>query len=152
MEDALILYIDRLDKEGEEVLAHSLTPDFLGVDESDLSFAHPVSVDGKAYLASDHLVLSLSLRTIATIPCTICNDPVDAAITINAFYHTQPIEEIKGATFDATGVVREAILLEAPHFVECGGKSCPRRSDIAKYVTDREVQFPFADLSEQTGE
>ena len=148
MNDLLEIYVNRLGEEKVELIDVEMPPELLDVDEKDLQLENPAKVKGKAYLANDHLVLNLDVRTIAIVPCTICNDPVEVAITLDDFYYTEKLSDIKGATFDATGPIREAILLEVPQFVECGGKSCPRRAELAKYLTQKEAQFPFAELDQ----
>jgi uncharacterized metal-binding protein YceD (DUF177 family) len=145
------IYIDRLKNDTTQKIEETLVPDFLGVQEKDLSFIHPIHVAGEAYLADDHLVLHLSIDTIATLPCSICNQPVQTPIHTHHLYSTHPLSEIPGIIFDLAEEIREIILLQTPAFAECSGGSCPERESVKKFFTSpepqaHEVNFPFADL------
>lgn len=145
------IHLERL-REGQQIaIEENFSPDFLDVHEKELAFQKPVSINGEAYLAGDALILHLKLLTFATIPCSICNEPVDVKISIDNFYHAEPIENVKGGVFDYREALREAVLLEIPAFVECQGK-CPSRKEIKKYLTkpgkskEDGSYHPFADL------
>lgn len=148
MDRELKVYIDRLGGEHEEEICESLSPAFIDVEEKDLQFSKPVQIKGKAYLAEHHLVIHLDIETVALIPCSICNAQVEQKISLKSFYHTEELENIKGQIYDYTNLLREAILLEVPSYVECKG-NCPERDRIKNYLHKGEVQFPFADLGEK---
>jgi uncharacterized metal-binding protein YceD (DUF177 family) len=151
--EKLKIYIDRLKGGQSQKIEETLPPNFLALDEEDLLFDDPIHLHGEVYIASDHLVIHLSIETFAYLPCSVCNDPVHAPIAIKNHYLTHPLSEIHGAIFDLTEEIRESILLQTPLFVECHGGKCPERENIKKFLnpeeknpTDDDAHFPFADL------
>jgi len=145
MSQLLKIYIDRLFDEKIEKIQESLEPCFINVQESDLKFPSPVHVQGKAYIAENHLIIQLKIETQALIPCSICNKLVKIPLIIDRFYHTEELSAIKGQVYDYTPSLREGVLLEVPNYVECE-KNCPERAKIKKYLSDGNKQFPFANL------
>lgn len=150
----LKIYIDRLKGGHPLKIEETLSPEFLDVHEEELAFEEPVHVKGEAYLAEDHLVMHLAIKTSAILPCAICNDAVVSPIGVKDVYLTEPLSEIKTAIFDLTDLVRETILLQIPLFVECKGGKCPERDNIKRFLKPEEKSsaseeinhFPFADL------
>jgi uncharacterized metal-binding protein YceD (DUF177 family) len=155
MESPFKIFVDRLKKEDKLEIHEVVSPDFLDVHEEDLSFQNKVIVDGEAYLAHDELILHLAAEAEALIACAICNERVPTKVHLEAFYHAEPLKQIKGAVFDYQELLRESILLETPEFVECEGK-CPKRKNLKKYLkseesslektSDAEGYKPFSDL------
>lgn len=148
--DIFNIYADRLYDGQVEAFDEEVAPDFLEVNERDLKFNDPLFFKGEAYLADDDLILHLSISTHATIPCSICNEPVKVEINELDFYQAEPMKEIKTGVFNFKELLREAILLDVPAFAECDHGNCPRRKDIQKYLKvegkgDTEYH-PFADL------
>lgn len=159
MNDAFKIYVDQLRNGHEEDIHEDLPPDFIEVNEKDLSFKDPVKVEGKAYMAEDSLILHFEITTHATISCAVCNAPVSVEIKIQNFYHAEPLEEIKGGIYNLKPLLRETILLETPQFAECNQGHCAEREKISKYLKtskgvevdgikplDDEGYRPFSDL------
>ena len=146
MNPTLKIFIDRLLGGATESIKESLEPDFIDLSESELEFPSRVEVEGKAYLAEEHLIIQLKIETEAILPCSICNTRIKIPLKIGSFYHTEEISGIKGKVYDYTPPLREGILLELPTYVECRGK-CPERAKIEKYLSEGDKQFPFADLN-----
>lgn len=152
MEEAFKIYIDQLKDGQSEEIKEKLSPDFLDVNEKDLSFNHPVEIEGEVYLAGADMIMRLDVETIATIPCAICNEPVDVAINLNNFYHTTPLVEIKSGIYNFKEMLRENILLIIPQFAECNGGECPEREQLKEYLrsedkdSEDEGYKPFAHL------
>lgn len=149
MNPELKIYVDRLQGGNTEAVELELNPTFIEVDEPDLKFRDKVFIEGKAYLANDHLVIQLSVETKTAIPCAICNEPASQTIKIECFYHAEELSEIKGKVYDYSQPLREAILLEVPSFAECKG-NCPKRNELNKYFHADEQEgpnCPFADLN-----
>lgn len=138
MDPAFTLFINPLKKGKTEEIDHQFSPEFLDVREEDLEFNHPVDVKGSAYVAGDDLILNLSIHTKATIPCSMCNDPVDVDVSLKDFYYVELLENIKSGVFEMQDTIREAILVETPSFVECHGGKCPQREQLEKYLTQPE--------------
>jgi uncharacterized metal-binding protein YceD (DUF177 family) len=156
MSKNFIIYVDRL-KEGQTLaIQEESSSAFLDVQEDELSFPESVTVNGKAYLADDHLVLQLNIFTRFVMPCSICNEKNLLPIEVKTFYHVEPTEEITSHLFDYTQLLREAIFLQIPAFVECHGGRCPERQMITSFLKKDEtaqapskgdpVHYPFADL------
>lgn len=155
MDEAFKIYADQLRNGHIEQLDEKLAPDFMEIQDEDLTFLQPIEVTGEAYIADQELILHLNVYTQATIPCAICNEPVLVDVSLDGFYHAVPYEELKSGIYDYRHILREAILLETPRFGECEGK-CPKRKEIQKYLKKEgaiddqsppeEGQQPFAHL------
>lgn len=150
MLEAFKVWVDRLGEGQIQKIEGSFDPSFLEIEEKELQFPSPVSVRGEAYLAEGHLVIRLNASTSARMPCAICNAMIDTEVKVDNFYHTEAIEEIRDPVFDYSGPLREAVLLELPHYVECCKGRCPQRAELAPYLrapkTDDKSHFPFAGL------
>jgi hypothetical protein len=156
MDDDFKIYVDQLRNGHDKTIAEKLSPDFLEINERDLVFEKNVTLDGKAYLADQELILHWDIHAEALIACTICNAKVPVDIEIENFYHAEPLSEIKGAVFNFKELLRSTILLEVPSFAECNHGNCPKRKEIVKYLKEKpelpsdeegnEGYRPFADL------
>lgn len=154
-DDHFRIFVEQLREGHTEEIDETFPPAFLDVHEKELVFTEPVTVKGEVYLAEDTLVLHLDIEAVAEVPCSVCNKPVEVPISIEGFYHAVPVNEIKGAVYDFSEVLRETILLEVPHLAECREGKCPQRKTIGKYLKkekspgsddDGEGYRPFADL------
>lgn len=156
MAERFNIYIERL-RDGHALnIQEKIEPDFLDVHETDLSFPDPVAISGEAYLAEDHLIVHLKIKTTASIPCTICNNPVIFSISIDDFYHAEPLADLHSPIFNFKEALREAILLQVPPFTECHEGKCPERESVNKFLKKDINQpnsspamttyFPFADI------
>jgi uncharacterized metal-binding protein YceD (DUF177 family) len=156
MDDAFKIYTEQLRDGHIEKINEVFSSDFIDIHERDLDFRDSVILTGEAYLADDNLILKLKIRTTATLPCVVCNEPLKKEVRIENFYHVEPLEEIKGRScFNFKDVLREAIVLEAPAFAECLDQ-CPHRREIKKYLKnplpekknppEDEGYRPFSDL------
>ncbi|MBI2742570.1 MAG: hypothetical protein HYX48_01470 [Chlamydiales bacterium] len=142
------IHIDRLRDGRVEKIEETLSPEFLEVSEEELAFKETITVKGEAYLAEDHLFITLNGETTLQMPCQICNRTTKLPLIIEKFTHAEELTDIKSAIYDAAPLLREAILLQIPPFAECAGNSCPERGSLNKYLKDREnpIHFPFAGL------
>jgi uncharacterized metal-binding protein YceD (DUF177 family) len=154
-DDRFRIFVEQLRNGSIEEIDETVSPDFLDINERELSFSKPVNVCGQVYLAEDMLVFHLDIHTVATIPCAICNGPADIVIAIKGFYHAVPLSEIKGAIYDFREILRESILLEVPILAECHQGRCPQRDSLEKYFKkegapgskeDEDGYRPFAGL------
>ena len=152
MQEAFKIWIDRLGEGHVQKINGSFDPAFLEIDEKELKFSAPVQAAGEAYLADRHLVIHLKAQTKATVPCAICNEMTDMELKVENFYHSEAIEEIPSAVFDFSGPLRDALLIELPHYFECCGGNCPERENLVPYLRSapktegKKSNFPFADL------
>lgn len=149
--DLFQIHIDRLGGERVEKIVGPFDPSFLEVNEAELQFPYPVEVKGEAYLSEDHLVLHFDASTRAKMPCSVCNEMIETMVEVKNNYYTQPLSEIKGAVFNFQDTLREALLLELPHYIECQNGNCPERATLtpflrAKQITKDDTYFPFSDL------
>lgn len=145
------IWIDRLTDGKSEKICAQVNPNFLEIEEKELQFSAPVQIEGKAYLADQELIIHLAASGVALMPCSICNEMTSICIRIENFYHAESLESIKGAVFDFSIPLREALLLELPNYVECNGGHCPQRNLITPYLKSEkkstpDVHFPFAKL------
>ncbi len=156
MMDRFKIYLDRLANDQVEKISETLSSDFLKIEESDLSFVNPVEIKGEAYLANDHLIIHLVVKTQANMPCSICNEMIPYSVNIDNFYHAEEMTKSKTTIFDFSDVLREGILIDIPPFLECNGK-CPKRKEVDHYFkkenklssSSEEIHYPFKGLDEQ---
>ncbi|MDF2550656.1 MAG: hypothetical protein K0S07_1723 [Chlamydiales bacterium] len=151
MKDFFKIYVEQLRHGKDSLVEAEVSPEFLEVNEPELSFNQPLKLRLKALVADQHLVLNVSAKASCQIPCSICNEPADVELKVSNDYHEKPLSEIKTGVFDCTSLVREAILLEVPPYVECHQGRCPKRSELTPFLKkgdepeDKEHR-PFADL------
>ncbi len=128
-------------------ISFQASPDFLDIQEKDLVFNAPVDIQGEVYLASQSLLLHLNAKTTAFMPCSVCNNPAPFPLVLENFYFTEEIENLP-SPFDFSEILREALLMELPFFVECNQGNCPERATAKKYLKEQqqEMYFPFSDL------
>ncbi len=157
MNDQLIIFIDRLHQGKEERLQATLPPDCMELDDPDLQFRSPLAVNLRAYLADNQLILHLNIATEINARCAICNQLTTKALHLPSLTEVVPLASIKGNRYDCSPLVREVVLLEVPHYVECKG-NCLQRAKIAHYLTEKDsncppsqedMQFPFSDLTHE---
>lgn len=134
MQEHFKIYVDQLRDGHIEEIDERFSPDFLDVNEDGLRYTNEVLVNGQAYLADADFVLHLNAEATAMMPCSICNEKVLVPVTVTDCYHAEPVKEIKGRVFNFSGLIREAILLETPHFAECNNGHCSHRKDLASYL------------------
>lgn len=152
MSDATFkIHLEQLRDGQTTQINEKVDPEFLDVQDKELVFKKPVAVTGEVYIAGDALVLHLAIVAYATLPCSVCNEPVEEKIVINDLYHPVPLDDIKGGVFNFKDVVREAVLLEVPAFAECKQGKCPKRKELQKYLKDENSKtdegfHPFANL------
>ncbi|MFN0065069.1 MAG: YceD family protein [Chlamydiales bacterium] len=147
MDDTFKIYVDRLQEGEKEELKESLSPAFLGVEEREFSFLHPVQLEGHAFVTGDSFIFTFSVCTKATILCAICNAPVEVVLQIPEVTHLEKVRDVRGGVFYFTDILREAILLEIPHTAECQKGNCPERNELKKYLSkDKYTHCPFKEL------
>jgi uncharacterized metal-binding protein YceD (DUF177 family) len=145
--DLFIIYIERLKNEHVEKIEETIAPDFLEIEENELSFKDPVHMKGRAYLTNKHLILDLQVKTSALLPCAICNlptpQPIEEKLTL-----TVELSDTPSQVYDFSEDLRTALLLTVPQFIECEGGSCPHRKETEKYFSEpkEKIHTPFSDL------
>ncbi len=144
------ILIDRLKGGSTHKIDLRIDPTFLGPDEPELKFKHQVLIKGEAYLTDEHLIIHLKASTEARMPCSVCNEMIGIDLKVDNFYHTEPIEEIKGAIFDFSEALRESLLIELPKTVECNGGKCSERASITPFIKSQKerTHFPFANMDQ----
>lgn len=156
MDTTFKIFVDQLRNGSTFTIQEDVPADFLDVQEKDLSFKENVKINGEAFVAGDELVIHCTIDTVATIPCSICNQPVHYNVKANECYFAEPLTNIKSAVFDFKEVIREAVLIETPMFAECNNGNCREREFVKQYMkkddplrsnkNNEEYYQPFADL------
>lgn len=155
MEDEFKIHVDRLRHGEMEKIRETVDSGFLEQNDEELAFTSAISFHGEAYLAEQELIVHLDIETKAKLPCSICNELTEASLILKGLYHVVPLHEIKTGVYNLKEFLRETILLEAPHFVECHGGSCPKRKELKRYLkspgsTKKEEEdgtyHPFSEL------
>ena len=145
----LKIYVDRLKEGQKETFKGTVSCDFMPK-EQDLFFEKDIHLSGESYVAGDHLMIKLTARVLAFIPCSICNKPTEVPLILSDFYHAEPLEDISSSVFDFSELLRTDLLLQLPKFIECQGK-CPERDSMKKYLKQETAKtdnthFPFSTL------
>ncbi len=152
MDDKYLIYLDRLRKGEKEDLTGKIPATVFEIEESELICKDPIEVTGEAYISDEHLILHFSASTKVTMPCSICNHMIEQNIEIKNAYQTIELTEIDGATFSSEQLIRDTLLLELPHFVECNNGNCKERPLIEPYLHKPEeekgddIHYPFSGL------
>ena len=144
------IYVDRLREGQQESFEGDALSSVFFTEEKDLIFNEHIHCKGEAYIAGDHLVLKLDVKTTVKIPCTICNEWTEIPLTISNFTHTEPLEEISSGIFDFSEMIRTDLLLALPQFAECRG-NCPERESVKNFIRSPSdlpegAHFPFSGL------
>lgn len=152
MKPVLPVYLERLRDGKVERFEETIDPKLLDIAEEDLTCNDPVKIVAECYIASDWLIIRLTVSCRLVLPCALCNDPFVLPITMHEYLHEEPLEEIHGDVFDLLPLIRETILLEVPFYPQCGGTTCTRREEVEKYIkksphSDEEGYQPFQDLT-----
>jgi uncharacterized metal-binding protein YceD (DUF177 family) len=132
------------------LIEERLPPSFMNIMENDLQFNDPIIIQGHASITDNYILLQINLLSYAIMPCSICNKPTKVKINLKNLSLTEDLANVKESFVDFSSQLREAILLELPHFIECDGL-CKERKNINKYLTKdkniiKKMNFPFADL------
>ncbi len=130
--DIFKIYIDRLQLSSNEEIQGSMNPSFLEVADGRLFFREPIELSGSAYLADDHLILHLNVKTSYVSFCKICNEEISTPFLLEGLYITEELENVSGQVYDFSHPLRDAILLEIPLYTECNG-NCPSRASLNEY-------------------
>ncbi|HSX12081.1 MAG TPA: hypothetical protein VLF61_01160 [Rhabdochlamydiaceae bacterium] len=134
MSDDFKIYLDRLKDEHPLKVQGKVSPDFIQVNEKDLSFPDEVHFSGETYLSNGFFILHLKIETSALIPCLICNEKIKFPIIVNDFYLSEKISELKSVIFDFKDELRSSIITKVPSYFECHEGKCPERESIKKYL------------------
>lgn len=149
MKKDLRVSLDQLKQGHTHKIKGIFDPMILEVDEPELRFAHPISLQGEIHLSDGHLVVHLNACTQAQMPCSICNEMTTFEINVANFRQAEPEEELPDSLeFDVGPTLREALLLEIPKSMECNSGSCPRREEISPYLASEKSSehFPFKNI------
>lgn len=156
MDECFKIHVEQLRDGRSKDISGSYSPEFLDIHEKSLAFLDPVEIHGEVYLVEEMLMMHVDISTLATIPCSICNNPVKVKTAIQGYYHGVPLSEIRGGIYYFHEILRETILLEIPILAECNDGKCPARKEIKKYLkqeTSSKSNYgeetgyrPFADL------
>ena len=126
--------------DGEETLFdEQLESDFFDLPTGDeLLPSSPVEVRGTAYRTGEWVVVKGEVKTSMSLPCAMCNEQTVFPVGPFAWETDIPVTEVKNGMLDLTEALREAILLEVPYLVKCGGEVCRNESSVRKYLVSEE--------------
>ncbi len=145
MENELKINLDRLTEGVPSEVEAALSPEVMEPHEADLQFLKPIVVKGECYLTRGALMVSLTCKASISLPCRVCNRPVEIALLAKEEHDAQEFEARQRAEFDLLPFVRELVFLEVPQFVECAG-GCSEREALDPYLHKNDEHRPFADL------
>ncbi|MDE3056082.1 MAG: hypothetical protein KGI80_05295 [Verrucomicrobiota bacterium] len=152
MSNRFTIALDLLLEGKKEKIQESVDSSLLEIEEGELSFPSPILVEGEIYIADEELIFHMQAKTVVRMPCAICNELWEFPLYVAPLYHTQALSELKEMRFDWREPLREALLLEVPHYVECREGQCPQRPLLAPYLKDKGQDgehFPFSALPQK---
>ncbi len=114
--------------------------------EKELKFTKPLFIEGKAYIASDTLILALNIKFYISIPCSICNKFFEKVFIIKNLHITEKLSKII-SVYDFKDEIRNACFLEIPSYIQCS-ENCHEINNIKKYLNVTKENFPFSKLKE----
>jgi uncharacterized metal-binding protein YceD (DUF177 family) len=133
------IHTESLKDGGEILLDESLDPSFLDLSEEDeLKITSPVRVQGRAYRASDWIVVDAHLSVPVTLHCAMCNEPLLTTIEIKRWvYEAEPPRD---GVLHLEEALREAILIEVPFYPLCNGDSCHNIAEIQQFIHKEQAE------------
>ena len=130
-----------------------LDPAFLDLPEGDeLTSSSEVHVHGTAYQTGEWVVIEGSVETTMSLPCAMCNERTVFSVGPFVWKIDIPATDVKNGMVDLTEALREAVLIEVPYLVKCGGEVCRNDSAVRQYLAsdktdeDEELHQPFRSL------
>ena len=122
--------------EGEQTpFEEQLDPSFLDLSKDDeLTSPSEVRVRGTACRSGEWVLVEGSIETALGMPCSMCNEQTVFSIGPFVWKTDLPATDVKGGEIDLTDALREAILLEVPYVVKCGGKECRNEASFRQYL------------------
>ena len=134
MSRVLRVRVDGSHIDGEVEFEERLPPEFLDLPQGDeLSAASDILVSGRAYRASEWIMIQADVTVSMCLPCSMCNDMCTFSIELTSWEQSLPASSMKDGMIDLSEVLREAILLEVPFFVRCCGDTCRNDDEFRKY-------------------
>jgi uncharacterized metal-binding protein YceD (DUF177 family) len=123
--------------QGDDVLFEErLSPAFLDLRPDDeLSAASDIVVSGRAYRASEWVMIEGQVTVSMRLPCAVCNEMCEFTINLTPWEQSIPASSVKDGMVDVSEALREAILIEVPFFMKCGGQTCHNAGEISQYLT-----------------
>jgi uncharacterized metal-binding protein YceD (DUF177 family) len=141
--------IDSSLHDDEMAFEERLPPGFLDLPSGDeLSPVSDICVSGKAYHASEWILIQAEVTARMRLPCAVCNEMYEFSVELMPWKLSVPASSVKDGMLDVSSELREAILLEVPFFVRCGGDTCLNAEQVSKYFVP-EGQFATDDGEER---
>ena len=130
-----VIYTDRLRDGESQEFSGQCTAKEIELGDAELRFTSPIDFQIRAYATDDHLLIHMTVNTVAQIPCKICNDWTDIKIEFENQTQATPLSEIRSRVYDFTPLLIENIVLELPQFTECQG-DCPEREALKSFLSN----------------
>lgn len=126
--------IDSSRSDSEVVFTERLSRDFFDLASDDeLSPQSDILVFGKAYCASEWIMVQALVTTLVCLPCSICDERCLLPIQLKQWEQSIPISSVKNGVIDLSESLREDLLLEVPNFIQCGGDTCKHADELRSY-------------------
>jgi len=137
----LLVQLDRLRHGHIESIETILSPKVMqDVNDNDLLFQDPIHVAYEAYITDEVFILQLAIKTKVILTCGFCNKKFTTDIHIEQYTHEESVKDLRAHVFDASVVVREALLLEIPMYPLCGKTKCLQRTEIEPFLKKETVE------------
>ena len=137
--------------DGEPTLfEEQLDPAFLDLLKGDeLVPSSEVQVRGTAYRTGEWVVVEGEVETTMSMPCAMCNEQTVFSVGPLSWKADSPVTDVKNGMLDLTETLREAVLLEVPYVVKCGGKVCRNEQTVRQYLVSDEHRIDESDEGNQ---
>lgn len=139
--DSLKLYICRLKLPGEkEVISYSLNPELIREVGEEILFCSPICVNGSLErIDHEFWALSLNVTTELGMRCCVCDEFFLHQVEIKDISHFIHYEDSKTGVFDCKQLIRQELLLECDHFLECQSLGCPKREVLSDFLKKKDA-------------
>jgi uncharacterized metal-binding protein YceD (DUF177 family) len=149
MPRGLRVRIDGSHSDCEVEFEERLPPKFLDLPHGDeLSLVSDILVSGKAYRASEWIMIQANVTVSMHLPCSVCNEMCAFSVELMPWKRSVPASSVKDGMIDVSELLREDILLEVPFFVRCHGDTCRNADEFRKYYVS-EDKIPADDGEER---
>jgi uncharacterized metal-binding protein YceD (DUF177 family) len=131
----LQIRIDSSQNEGEVLFEEIISRTLLDLHNDDeLSPLSDIFVSGKAYRTQEWIMIEAQVKVSMCLPCSMCNEPSSFFIELLPWEESVEVSSVKDGMVDLSQELRDAILLEAPLCIRCGGDACRNIDEFRKYL------------------
>lgn len=140
MQKQLCIRFDTSTPDSDVLFEEKLPSSFVDLPEDDeLSVESDICVTGKVYRASEWVMVEAYVTVSLTMPCAMCNERCAFVLDRMLWEQSLSLSCVKDGILNLSEPLREAILLEVPFFIRCGGEGCRNIDAIRPFLRSKEA-------------